>query len=217
VHLLFLPGFACPPGAYDTFLGAVVGAVAGGVRPTDRDAAALEVTTGNVAGSVLAQVTGRSTPEAEARRVVDRARAFAADGARVVLGGHSRGGLVAYLAADAVQPAALVLVDPVSGGGPPWAKPAPLPPVGWTGPALVVGAALGGHCAPGGRNHEVFAAALAGGNHVVVPDCGHGDVLDGPFRTFARLLCSRGSDPDRARAAVAAQVGTFLQDLPAPG
>lgn len=204
-HLLFLPGFACPPGAYDAFLGAVA------------DDTGLVVTAGGVAGSFVAQVTGRSTPEAEARRVADRARELVADGARVVLGGHSRGGLVAYLAADTVRPAALVLVDPVSGGGPPWAKPAPLPPVGWTGPALVLGGALGGHCAPDGRNHEVFAAALAGCDHAVVPDCGHGDVLDGAFRTFARLLCSRGSDPDRARAAVAAHVGEFLQDLPATG
>jgi pimeloyl-ACP methyl ester carboxylesterase len=198
-HLLFLPGFVCPRGAYDAFLGAI------------RDTTDVAVTADDVAGSAVAQVTGRSTPEAEARALGDRARALIASGDRVVLGGHSRGGLVAYLAAGAVQPAALVLVDPVSGGGPPWAKPDPLPPVGWTGPALVLGCALGGHCAPEGRNHEVFAAALNTCEHHVVPDCGHGDMLDGTFRTFARLLCSRGSDPDRARAAVAERVTVFLR------
>ena len=206
-HLLFLPGFVCPPGAYDDFLGAV------------RDATDVAVVAGAVGGSVVAQVTGRSTSEAEARRVADRARALTATGDRVVLGGHSRGGLVAFLAAAAVQPAALVLVDPVSGGGPPWATPDPLPPVGWTGPALVLGCALGGRCAPEGRNHEVFAVALPECEHAVVPDCGHGDVLGGTFRSFARLLCSRGSDPDRARAELAARTAAFLRsdglpDLP---
>lgn len=198
-HLLFLPGFACPRGAYDAFLGAI------------RDTADVAVTAGDVAGSVVAQVAGRSTPETEARALGDRARALVASGDRVVLGGHSRGGLVAYLAAGAVQPAALVLVDPVSGGGPPWANPDPLPPVGWTGPALVLGCALGGRCAPEGRNHEVFAEALPGCEHTVVPDCGHGDMLAGTFRTFARLLCSRGSDPHRARAAVAERITAFLR------
>jgi pimeloyl-ACP methyl ester carboxylesterase len=177
--------------------------------------AGIAVTPADVAGSLVAQASGRSTPEAEAQRVADLARDLGRDGTPVVLGGHSRGGLVAYLAAAAVQPAALVLVDPVSGGGPPWVKPAPLPPAGWSGPALVLGCEFGGRCAPAGRNHEVFAAALPTCAHTVVPDCGHADLLDGHLRTFGRLLCSRGSDPDRARAMLAAHVVAFLHDLPA--
>jgi predicted alpha/beta-hydrolase family hydrolase len=190
----------CPASAYREFLAPV------------RDAG-IAVTPADVAGSVLAQASGRSTPEAEAMRVAQLAAELGRDSTPIVLGGHSRGGLVAYLAAAAVQPAALVLVDPVSGGGPPWAKPAPLPPVGWSGPTLVLGCGLGGHCAPTGRNHEVFAAALPGCAHTVVADSGHADLLDGHLRTFGRLLCARGSDPDRARATLAAQVVAFLNDL----
>lgn len=196
----------CPASAYGEFLAAL------------RDAG-IAVTPADVAGSLVAQASGRSTPEAEARRVADLARDLGRGAAPVVLGGHSRGGLVAYLAAAAVQPAALVLVDPVSGGGPPWAKPAPLPPVGWSGPALVLGCGRGGHCAPAGRNHEVFATALPACAHTVVSDAGHADLLDGPVRTMGRLLCSRGSDPDRAREQLAEHVVVFLRsaglrDLP---
>ena len=188
---LFLPGFACPTSAYREFLAAVHDGAGVAVHPHDPSR------------GLVAQVTGRSTSEAEARAVASAATAVRANGAPVLLGGHSRGGLVGDLAAATVQPDALVLIDPVSGGGPPWAKPDPLPAIGWTGPTLVLGCGKGGHCAPEGRNHEVFAAALPGCTHAVVDDCGHADVLDGHFRTLGRLVCSRGSHPDRARTELA--------------
>ena len=80
-------------------------------------------------------------------------------------------------------------------------------------PAIVLGCEFGGHCAPAGRNHEVFAKALPTCTHTVVPDSGHADLLDGRLRTMGRLLCSRGSDPDRAREQLAEQVVVFLRSV----
>ncbi|MFN8026777.1 MAG: hypothetical protein U0W40_10625 [Acidimicrobiia bacterium] len=199
---LFLPGFACPTHAYGAFLASI-------------GASGVAITAHDPSRGLFAQVTGRSTPDEEAGRIVAVAEELRAGTAPLVLAGHSRGGFVAYLAAAEVQPAALVLVDPVSGGGPPWAKPDPLPAIGWAGPTLVLGCGKGGHCAPEGRNHEVFTASLAWSGvdctHLVVDDSGHADMLDGHLRTMGRLVCSRGSDPDRARAALADHVVSFLR------
>lgn len=205
-RFLFVPGFACPTRAYGAFL-AAIGEADG--------AAGIDVRAHDPSSGPLAQVTGRSKPGDEARRLVAVADELRADGEPLVLGGHSRGGLVAFLAAASVQPAALVLVDPVSGGGPPWSRPEPLPAIGWSGPALVLGCGKGGHCAPEGRNHEVFAGALttaaAGCTHEVVGDAGHADMLDGHLRTMGRLVCPRGSDPDRARTQLAGHIVSFLR------
>lgn len=126
----------------------------------------------------------------------------------VGLGGHSRGGFVAWLAATRVEVTALALVDPVSGGGGPWSRPAPLP-VAPTVPTLIVGAGLGGRCAPAGRNHVQFAAAAPHARHVVVPDCGHADVLDGRDARLGRHLCAGAPDPGAARAAVSEALRGF--------
>jgi pimeloyl-ACP methyl ester carboxylesterase len=195
--LVFLPGFACPPRAYRSFLAPV----------------ALRV--GRVVvlavGSLGAQVTGRSTPGNEAVRTVELVDRLRADGVRVWLGGHSRGGLVAWHATPMARAAGLVLVDPVSGGGPPWHPPEPPPPIDPDGPVTVIGFEHGGRCAPAGRNHEAFAEVLPAAAHEVVPECAHADILDGAVGRFGRLTCGHAPDPaaaaDAARSAVLDALG----------
>ena len=198
--LVFLPGFACPPSAYRSFLAPV----------------ALRV--GRVVvlgvGSLGAQVTGRSTPGDEAVRTVETVDRLRADGVEVWLGGHSRGGLVAWHATPMARARGLVLVDPVSGGGPPWHAPEPPPPIEPDGPVTVIGFGLGGRCAPAGRNHEAFAEALPAAGHVVIEDVAHADILDGPVGRFGRLTC--GHVPDTEAAARSAR-DAVLEALDAAG
>lgn len=189
--LLFAPGFVTPPRAYLRLLTAVA----------DRIGRVVVVAP---AASTVAMLRGRHTAEDQAADLVEVADEARHDGVEVLLGGHSRGGLVAYLAAGQVDVGALALVDPVSGGGGPRAAPEPLHPVEVRCPALVVGCGIGDRCAPVGRNHEVFAAAIPGCDHVVMADCGHADVLDGRSARLGRRLCGGGADPEAARAAVTA-------------
>ncbi|MBP7972034.1 MAG: hypothetical protein KAZ48_04480 [Candidatus Nanopelagicales bacterium] len=72
----------------------------------------------------------------------------------------------------------------------------------WDIPALIVGAGIGGRCAPEHLNHNHFAAASSEASHVVVSDMGHMDVLNGRARAIGRRLCGGGTDPDRARSTV---------------
>jgi pimeloyl-ACP methyl ester carboxylesterase len=197
-RLLFLPGFAIRPAAYRRFLAPVADAFGQVVVPS--------------VSSLLTATVGRSSPEQEAAHVVAISQALVAEGVEPWLGGHSRGGLVAWLATAiaAAEPAGLVLVDPVGGGGPPWARPVPLPPTAFAGPALVLGCALGGRCAPEGRNHDVFAAALPHCRHTVVADCGHADMLEGPMGRLGRLACTHGPDPEVATTALRNEVLAFL-------
>jgi pimeloyl-ACP methyl ester carboxylesterase len=198
--LVFLPGFACPPRAYRSFLAPV----------------ALRV--GRVVvlgvGSLGAQVTGRSTPGDEAVATVETVDRLRADGVEIWLGGHSRGGLVAWHATPMTRTSGLVLVDPVSGGGPPWHPPEPPPPIEPDGPVTVIGFGLGGRCAPAGRNHEAFVEALPAATHVVVDGCGHADILEGAVGRFGRLTC--GHAPD-AEVATRAARGAVLDALDAAG
>lgn len=150
-------------------------------------------------------VTGRYSPDDEAGaaitvagQVLDEARG------PLWLGGHSRGGLVAWLAAPSIEPFGLLLVDPVSGSGGPRATPEPPPRLTLHCPCLVIGCGIGGPCAPVGRNHAEFARVATGCTHLVVPDCGHADMLDGVGAQFGRLACGHGRDPAAARAAITA-------------
>lgn len=197
--LVFLPGFLAPPSAYRALLAPVAEAgvtvvVPRFTRPGPR------------------LLTGRVTPAAEAALATELVAARQAVGEQVWLGGHSRGGLVAWLAALDTAPVGLALVDPVSGGGPPWAAPEPLPPHAPSCPTLVVGCGVGGPCAPEARNHRRFAERSPLATHVVVPDCGHADVLSGPTARLGGVTCGHGRDRGAALAAVTSLLAAFLAD-----
>jgi hypothetical protein len=150
-------------------------------------------------------MTGRFSPDDEAAAAIAVAQRIVDDAPGPLwLGGHSRGGLVAWLAAPTIEPMGLLLVDPVSGGGGPRATPEPPPRRTLHCPCLVIGCAVGGACAPTGRNHIEFARRATGCTHVVVPDCGHADMLDGIEAWLGRRACGHGHDPAAARAAITA-------------
>jgi pimeloyl-ACP methyl ester carboxylesterase len=191
-HLLFLAGFMTAPRAYTSLLAPVA-------------ATGIHVVVPRLARRGLRVLTGRYGPDDEAGDAIALARRLGAENPGPLwLGGHSRGGLVAWLAATSIEPLGIVLVDPVSGGGGPRAAPEPPPRRTLHCPCLVVGCALGGRCAPAGRNHDEFARVAAGCTHVVVPDCGHADMLDGVDARLGRLACGHGQDPAAARAAISA-------------
>ena len=155
----------------------------------------------------VAALTGRYTVEEEARAAAELVRRESQAVPRVVLAGHSRGGQAAWRAANLLAgqgiPAALVLIDPVDGAGrEPTAPTATRDPAHFDCPALIVGAGVGGRCAPEPVNHRVFASATPHARHVVVRDLGHADILDGRARSFGRRLCGGATDPDAGRALV---------------
>ena len=201
--LVFLPGFACPPGAYRSFLTPVALRVGRVVVPT--------------VGHLVAEIAGRSTPAEEAVRAVELVDALRADGARVWLGGHSRGGTVSWLAAGMARVDGLVLVDPVFGGGPPWQRPGSPPRIDPDCPVAILGFGVGGRCAPEDRNHEQFAAAMPEADHVVVDGCGHADVLDGVVGRFGRATCGHGGDRSRGMRAARDAVFDALTPMGALG
>jgi acetyl esterase/lipase len=105
----------------------------------------------------------------------------------VWIGGHSRGGQVAWRVADRVRPDGVVVIDPVDGAG------------------------LGGRCAPAAVNHDHFAAAAPpGSTHVVIPSMGHGDMLDDRPARAARRLCGGSNDPGHERRALAELISRFV-------
>jgi chlorophyllase len=142
---------------------------------------------------------------------------------RLGLAGHSRGGKVVWLVLRDNPNAALAAagIDPVDGrGGPSGDQPRVLDaPVTFAGPSVILGAGLGGDCAPEGENHvQFFAAAQSPAMHVVAPGQGHGDMLD-PFDSrLATLICESGSTPDEMRQLTAGLMVLLfreaLQDQP---
>lgn len=198
-HLLFLAGFAVAPRAYTSLLAPVADA-------------GLQVVVPKLYRRGLRVMTGRYSPDDEATAVIAIARNLTeVGGGPVWLGGHSRGGFVAWLAAPSIEPLGLVLVDPVSGGGRPRAAPEPPPRRTIHCPCLVIGCEVGGPCAPEGRNHAEFARVAAGCTHIVVPDCGHADMLDGVDARLGHLACGHGRDPAANRAAITALIVDALQ------
>lgn len=138
------------------------------------------------------------------------------------VGGHSRGGQVAWLVAAGTPVEAVVAVDPVDGTRRSGTDPdVTRSPATWTAPTLVIGAAVGGRCAPDGRNHAAFAAAApAGSRHVLVP-MGHADLLDGRMRTIGRWLCPGVRDAAVIPRVVAGLIvahllGEAIDDCPVP-
>lgn len=198
--LVLLPGFLSSPRSYAALIAPLV----------ERG---VDVVVPSLAPSRWALLTGRYAVEQEGADAAKLVRRMVDEGRSVVLAGHSRGGQAALRAARilvadphaAERLAALVLVDPVDGGG--------RRPTGRTTtafrttlgvPATVVGAGHGGPCAPQPVNHVVFADAVPDARHVVVEGMGHADLLAGPERGLGRRLCGGAADPDPARALVGA-------------
>jgi alpha-beta hydrolase superfamily lysophospholipase len=123
---------------------------------------------------------------------------------RVVLAGHSRGGLAAWLIAAHVALDGLALIDPVDASGPrPRTPHFTVHPLRAAFPVLVIGAGIEGRCAPSPVGHRAFAAATEGCNHIVLPDLGHSDILSRGWRGPGARLCGGGRDPEAAIRTVA--------------
>lgn len=196
--LVFLPGFMAPAGWYRALLAPVA------------DQGLAQVRIPQVYRPGPAALGGRPSVVEEAERAAQLVRGLARDGHEVWLGGHSRGGQAAWRAAELVGPAGLVLVDPVDGSGRRTGAVTTARPARFGLVPLVVGAGIGGPCAPEAVNHERFAAAAPRRIHVVVPDCGHADILVGRARDLGRRLCGGGAAPDAARTAVTALLAAHL-------
>ena len=160
------------------------------------------------------------TDEAQDAAVLVRETALAYPSARIFLGGHSRGGQAAWRAAAALSPnlpAGLLLLDPVDGEGRrPSNATATSSELHVTCPSLIIGAGIGGACAPANVNHEVFAAATPGARHAVVTDMGHADMLCGRELSLGRRLCPGAVDPRPGREACATLITSFVDDQVAP-
>ncbi len=160
-------------------------------------------------------LAGRPSPSEEAEqgvRLVDHV--VATRGAdEVWLAGHSRGGQVAWRAAEHVDPDGVVVVDPVDGAGRhPTTLAATAEPATFTARTLVIGAGLEGRCAPAAVNHLHFAAAAPpAATHDVIPSMGHGDLLDDRPARASRLLCGGSADPRHERSMVAELVRRFVE------
>jgi pimeloyl-ACP methyl ester carboxylesterase len=203
--IVFFPGFMLSPRSYRSLFASIV---------SDR--------TSIVAPQMYRRgpgpLTGHPTPSEEADhgvRLVEHV--VATRGAdEVWLAGHSRGGQVAWRVAEHVHPHGLtgvIAVDPVDGAGRhPTILAAAAEPATFTARTLVIGAGLGGRCAPAPVNHEHFAAAAPpGATHVVIASMGHGDVLDDRLARAARLLCGGSADPRLERSRVAELIERFVE------
>jgi pimeloyl-ACP methyl ester carboxylesterase len=207
--VVFLHGFMTAPSAYRVLL-----------EPVQRNG--FRVETPSLYPRGVAALLGRHPVEDEAAAAAELVRTVSGSSPGVVLAGHSRGGQAAWRAADLLAEerllAALILVDPVDGGGrAPQGPTATREPAGFDCPCLVVGAGLGGRCAPAPVNHDVFAAAAPQARHVVVRELGHADILDGRPRALGRRLCGGAADPDDGRDAVSRLLVAFAlhHDVPA--
>ena len=187
--LLFVPGFMTSVEAYRGLLEPLVGphlqvGILGFVPPG------------------LRALLGRVSPQREAEQVAAVAAERLGRGQSVWLGGHSRGGQVAWLAAELVEPAGLLVVDPVDGQGPRSGPDVTLrPPTFGVSPVVI---ALGepGRCAPAALGPRRFAAADPRAELVVVDGAGHADILSGSSAGRGRRLCPGSGDPEAIRSRV---------------
>ena len=188
--LILLPGFLNPASAYADLLAPLT---TGGTT----------VVVPQLYARGPAVLTGRFTvrDEAAAAAEVVREETRARRPRTVVLAGHSRGGQAAFLTAGLLAAGGdlltgVALLDPVDGEG--RAPTSPVSTVGgarFTCRALVIGAALGGRCAPQPVNHHVFAAAIPQARHVVVAALGHTDMLGGRIPRVRAASVRRSGRP----------------------
>lgn len=202
--LLFLPGFLSPAGAYRELLEPIAAS----------GAAQVHVPVFYRPG--IPALLGHPSVRGEARAAAAMVEGLVSERREVWLGGHSRGGQAAWIAAGLAPAAGLVLVDPVDGSGPRSSATTTARRAPFTVAPLIIGAGIGGRCAPARLNHERFAAAAPARTHVVVPGCGHADVLGGRVGAAGRRLCGGGPDPAAARDTVSALIAAFLAGELAP-
>lgn len=135
---------------------------------------------------------------------------------RIGLAGHSRGGKVAWLVlkSDSTRALAVAGIDPVDGAGGPLGGQtrAVQGTFSFSMPVLVIGAGLGGACAPTGDNHEQFyAASQSPAWHVIAEQSGHADMLNEEVAAAASLLCPSGSNRRAMRALTAGLLTAFFR------
>lgn len=157
---------------------------------------------------------------------IDRLPGIELNNARVGLAGHSRGGKVAFGVADAgaTRVAALVGIDPVDGtGGPGGNQPRVVDGLfDFNIPTLILGAGLGGPCAPEGDNYQQFFDACPSPSVLVVAtDYGHGDMLDEETAALAANVCPSNTDREPMRRLTAGLLVAFFRahlqnDSPTP-
>lgn len=139
------------------------------------------------------------------------------DFARLGLGGHSRGGKVAWLTlrADPTCARAIAGVDPVDGAGGPLGGQTRVTehPFDFSIPALVIGTGLGGSCAPEGDNYvQFYAASQSPAWRIVVFGQGHGDMLDEDVAGgFAARICATSNDRAPMRQLTAGLLTAFFR------
>lgn len=196
--LVFLPGFLSPAAAYRELLEPLAAA---GVA---------EVRVPVFYRPGIPALLGHPSVSGEARAAAALVGDLVRQGRQVWLAGHSRGGQAAWLAAEQVPVAGLVLVDPVDGSGPRSRATTTARSAAFAVAPLVIGAGIGGRCAPEWLNHERFAAAAPTRIHVVVTGCGHADMLGGQVAAMGRRLCGGGADPEAARSTVTALIAAHL-------
>lgn len=202
--LVFLPGFLTPSTAYAQLLEEVAAA---GV---------VQVRIAVLHRPALPALLGHPSVRGDAEEAAALVQPLLQEGREVWVGGHSRGGQAAWLAAGLVPVQGLVLVDPVDGAGPRSGATTTSRPAPWGICPLIIGAGIGGRCAPEHLNHERFAAAAPCCTHLVVTGCGHADMLGGRFGAVGRRLCGGGEDPSAARRTVSALIAAHLRGDLAP-
>ncbi|MEI8081291.1 MAG: alpha/beta fold hydrolase [Actinomycetes bacterium] len=204
--LVFLPGFLISPESYRGLFA--------GISGSD-----LTVVVPRLYRRGPRVMLGRFTVDDEARRAVEVVRQRAKTDVKIWLGGHSRGGQAAWLAdrllaERGTSMEGLILVDPVDGSGP---RSAELHATKTTSDfehrPLIMGAELGGKCAPTALNHDQFARAAGSSWHLVIEDMGHADIMTGHALSFGRRLCAGGADPDQSRMLVRSLVQDYLSGV----
>lgn len=201
--LVFLPGFMASAKSYDALLEPLA----------DRG---VELLVPQLYPRGLGALRGKHSVRQEAADAAELVRGLTGP---VFLGGHSRGGQAAWLAAGEARVAGLFLLDPVDGRGRrPQTDLSTRLSSAYHGPAWIIGAGVGGACAPVGANHEQFARATPQAVHIVVHDLGHADMLQDRSRSLGRRLCGGGDEPDAARALCTRLLADFVAgEVPALG
>ena len=135
---------------------------------------------------------------------------------RLGLAGHSRGGKVIWqiLTAAPSRVRAAAGIEPVDGTGGPLGNQQRVVQgtFPFSLPALIIGTGLGGSCAPAGDNHEQFyAASRSPAWHIVVPNQGHGDMLDEDTAVAAAKFCAGGDNREGMRILTAGLMVAFFR------